>query len=81
MSSSKPSAKKKASRAVALEALKLESEKNLREQIDRLLAKPMQERRTSCARELASARPLFNRHITNQSRTCTFRRVASAISL
>jgi hypothetical protein len=44
MSSSKPSAKKKASRAVALEALKLESEKNLREQIDRLLAKPMQER-------------------------------------
>jgi hypothetical protein len=44
MSSNKPSAKKKTSRAEALEALKLESEKNLREQIDRLLAKPMNER-------------------------------------
>lgn len=44
MSSSKPSAKRKISRAEALEALKLESERNLREQIDRLLAKPMQER-------------------------------------
>jgi hypothetical protein len=44
MSSSKPSAKKKTSRAEALEALKLESERNLRQQIDRLLAKPMHER-------------------------------------
>jgi hypothetical protein len=44
MSSSRPSAKKKTSRAEALEALKLESERNLREQIDRLLAKPMQAR-------------------------------------
>ena len=44
MSSSKPSAKKKTSRAEALEALKLESEKNLREQIERLLEKSMNER-------------------------------------
>ncbi len=44
MSSNKPFAKKKTSRAEALEQLKLESEKNLREQIARLLAKPMQER-------------------------------------
>ncbi len=44
MSSSKPSAKKNTSRAEALEALRLESERNLREHIDRLLAKPMQER-------------------------------------
>jgi hypothetical protein len=44
MSSNKPSAKKKTSRAETLEALKLESEKNLREQIDRQLAKPIQER-------------------------------------
>ena len=44
MSSNKPNAKKKTSRAKALKALQLESEKNLREQIDRLLAKPMRER-------------------------------------
>lgn len=44
MSSSKPSAKNKTTRAEALDALRLESEKNLREQIDRLLAKPMQDR-------------------------------------